>query len=571
MNSSGERMNGYLIAQVRASKMPVEHTEESSDQNENNKKKPMAPLFFLDFNPKDNKFYQEMKASQNYPDLRFADTHIGQVILGSRSYPLKYNQQELIGFKFKKSNTKLISIILVLWNLDLLLLVYDMSNRKVVKRHYISLQEILNGLRLISWLQTSSIVYSYFHLNPYQNTLQFKITTDILAFNPQYNTHRVELKRLVSKGLDVSEIKEANNCLQCYRRSYLVEISDIFDPDKRTFNKGEWDSERYSLMNPQGFLIRSKVNKHRELSFPDIRGTEETVLKLDRHRVLFDDEQILAQHLYSTAILLCSARTAILVDKQTSKILDQRQLIRVLIESGKLSCHKNMILLNRGLYFTLLNWDTKKSDNQEEVQGLTAKAKAEAKGIKKVLDVKFYKRLPPLFGKILKVVDFRALDFDPNIYSILFQVERFLSEKKNLYVKELFHGLFDLRTKTFIHYSTAKEQKPGLDLEFSFGPSGDTSFRSQSRDVSKRSRLGSYYQEYLKLAFPKNSEELNQLLEQQTKGEEGRLKELRARTPRLTRPEPPLSIVFSLTRPSMKQVIFIKDISFWFMTLGRTA
>ena len=239
MNPHGESRSGNLIAQVRATKTPAEDTRETSDRNQ---KKPIIPLFWVDVNPKDNKFYKKIKASQDYPDLNLQDTRLASNSLYPPPAPTRFYSQELIGFK--RNNMKLISIVVELTNLDLVLLVYDISNRRVLKKHYISVQEILNGLRLVSWLQVKTLGYSDFHLNPYQNTLLFKLTIGAPRFNPRFSTHRVELERLVSKGLDVSEIKETTNCSNSQRNSYLVEISDIFCPKSRSFNLEEWDSER---------------------------------------------------------------------------------------------------------------------------------------------------------------------------------------------------------------------------------------------------------------------------------------------------------------------------------------
>ena len=496
-NSKGGLSKKYLgvIAEIRGSDIIPNTPSVKEGSNPDAESQSVKPLFLVAVNPEENEYYQEMKASQSFQNLNLLGTKIGNRAQ-KLPKPTGFYFNQFPSIKKAIHNNKLVSFVIVLQNNDIALLVYDLTNKKLLKKNYISINEILSSLNLVSRLLINEGRLLDLILNPYKNSLSFRLEVSTDEYRQSSEEHRREKERLVGLGYDISGILEKKPYTYSEPISYFVEILNCFEP-KRRIVKGKSDRVLgfFQSVTPES-IIRSGIKKDVEINISGLRDPIETNIMLKSQTEVALGQLVVAEEVDNNTILLCDKNKAVLVDKETSKVLYQRELNMLLdSDSSSARTYQDMMIVNNSYYFTLLKWE----DPFNHQKG-TCQASMSQK-IHKILDFRFAFNLSPTLGKIKRIYDFRILDFDHTICSIILLLEEYLTEKGPLCHDVIFHGLFDLRKKRFINHS--KAPKKDALLEFGLDFRGNPYFRSSN---------GLKYQFRHELVLPGNTNKKHQLL-----------------------------------------------------------
>ena len=486
---------GQVVPMTSPSKDPIysENKEEEKGQ------KPFKPLFFLD--PKIDKFYWSRRLLKNDPNINIEGSTLERRI-EHKETPSKIFHQEFP--RSENSTQKIVTFVEVLNNLDLVLIIFDPSKKKVLKKTYVFFKEILTGLGLISKLLINNLGFHKCVLNPFKNTLHinFNMLQRHTAGSQQEDQR--ETQRLVDLGFDVSKIlKHEPNARIVVGNNHVVEVTNCFEPEKRTFSaiKG------YLSTSEKNCIRKAIKGEDLELSFWAMKGSEESKIMISHDKSGVSTLPLVSE-VDEDTVLLRAQNKVVLVDKKTSYVLDKKTLLLnlrpgtneapVKVQTGK------MMIYSAQSSFKLFKWEDKDS------QQLSGQDVSRPR-IEQALDFKSLSNFLPNFKRINRVLDVRFLEFDENILSVLFFIEQYLTDKKQQYKHDVFHGLFDLRTNDLVNYSVI-ETESRLHHPSGLDSAGNIYFTPRMRQT--------YHDHVCQLVLPKNPQELAQLLEGRQDGDQ---------------------------------------------------
>ena len=403
----------------------------------NEEKKPFKPIFLVSVEPNRNKFYRN-SCSKKYSELNFISRDKKKL----KREPLLYFSYSNQFAGASGNQHKLVSIVIRLKNYDLVLIIFDLNNRKILKKHYIGINEILSTLKLISFLQIRLKPFFGYSLNPFRNTLEFGFSTNRVFFDKYFGSHRRERQRLVDLGFDVSNLAEDDPPnTHMSKKTFFIQIQNCFDASRRVAQiQSSWFVKSRQIVSETS-LIRWVVDKNIQISIRELRGTQEICFSFEGQKAGLKSIEFVKE-LDKTSVLVFDEVNSLLINKKTSEILEKRLSCLCLPRDDALLSYKNMIFIHNGDQFTILKWREQQNSKKEQFQAKTV-------SLEKILDHRFVFSISPLFGEITKAYDFRYLPFDQNILSIIFNYKHYQNEKKNTYQEHLFHGLFDIRHNRF--------------------------------------------------------------------------------------------------------------------------
>ena len=317
---TGERRHVNLIGQIiDPSRLP----EIALSEEYSRPQRPFRLLFFLDVDPRKDKFYEGGRILAQDPRIDLTGAPLADTIL-KQPIPLRGSHNQFTNSKGR--NNKTVAFVHQLENLDLVLIVYDLSNRKILKKGYIFFKEILSGLGLISRLFISRASIEKYILNPFKSTLHFSLSIYPESFDDTSQQDVAERQRLIDLGYDVSNLTQNHDQQHARltsKKCLFVEVSNCFNQKKRTVKARAFDPSLFKYFLSQDSLITSIVDKKVEISISELRGPKEAKISLDYENLDLGKVEIL-KDLDDKHLLISTKSQAIIVDRETLEVIENQ-------------------------------------------------------------------------------------------------------------------------------------------------------------------------------------------------------------------------------------------------------